>query len=132
LDAERTIRTAPWLLLLIVVVTALFAVGALTTVQDAGWGLAAIGLVALALLGLIALFESVSARIVLSDDGIRVVSFWITRVYAAAEIGSVRWEGGSGVALKLASGAWVKLPELGRDSQSIVNIIRAWLERAGA
>jgi hypothetical protein len=49
------------------------------------------------------------------------------RTIERSSIASVGWEGGVGVSLKLADGAWVKLPYLG-NSQGCANTIRAWLK----
>src|SRR5688572_4918345 len=48
------------------------------------------------------------------------------------ELESVTWEGGSGVAIRLTSGSWLKPPELGHASQSLCNSSRAWLRRTGS
>lgn len=43
-------------------------------------------------------------------------------------IDEAKWEKGSGVSLRLSDGRWVKMPEVGRNSQSLCNSLRAWIK----
>jgi hypothetical protein len=74
--------------------------------------------------------EVATSRVVLHADAIECGAIWSRRRIQAADIDSVRWERGGGVALKLAKGGWAKLPELGYNSQGLANTVRAWLNRA--
>lgn len=74
--------------------------------------------------------DLLTTRIVLKAEGMEVVSHFRRRFIPRADINSVTWERGSGVSLALTSGKWMRLPEIGRNSQAQVNSIRAWLKRA--
>ncbi len=45
-----------------------------------------------------------------------------------SEITKVTWEAGCGVSLLLSDGKWVKVPDLGHNSQGLTNSIRSWLK----
>ncbi|HEX4984818.1 MAG TPA: hypothetical protein VFV71_01975 [Burkholderiales bacterium] len=68
----------------------------------------------------------------LLDDSLVITSGFRRRRYARGELESVTWEAGSGVAIRTARGTWLKLPELGHNSQALANSIRAWLKRTAA
>jgi hypothetical protein len=91
-----------------------------------------LGFAVLCVVGVLGVVDVVRRRVVLEPDRLSVVSLWSRQVYPRAEIDSVTWDAGVGVALKLVSGRWVRLPELGRNSQSVTNTIRAWLKRTAA
>ena len=80
-------------------------------------------------MGALGVLDVARRRIVLGRSELRIVSMWSQRVYSRDTIDKVTWEGGVGVSLKLATGGWVRLPELGRNSQSVANTIRAWLKQ---
>ena len=88
------------------------------------WVLGAIS--ALAVAGLV---EALVARVSLEERGVRVFSVRRRYFVPRAEIESVTWESGSPVALRLTSGAWIELPDLGHNTQGVANSIRAWLQR---
>ena len=125
----RVLRTAPWLVALVGVASVLFVAGALFTYVDDGWSLTTLCFVVLSGLGFVGLIDSLTCRVIFDDDALRVVSFWGRKTYPTSEISSVKWQWGTGVFLKLHEGGWAKLPELGRNSQSIANTVRAWLKR---
>jgi hypothetical protein len=79
--------------------------------------------------GALGLLDVLRRRVVLSRSELRIVSLWSQRVYPRETIVSVTGESGVGAAFRLTSGNWVKLPELGRNSQSVANTIRAWLKQ---
>jgi hypothetical protein len=92
-----------------------------------GWS--SVAFAVLSVVGVLGVVDVARRRVVLTGTELRIISMWSQRVYARDTIASVKWEGGVGVALKLASGSWVRLPELGRNSQSVANTIRAWLKQ---
>lgn len=86
-----------------------------------------------AVLGGFWLADIFTRRIVLSPDGIRIVSFsdYQCRSIPRTEIESVTWEKGCGASLIMREGRGVHLPNVGRDPQGLTNTIRAWLKKTG-
>jgi len=72
------------------------------------------------------------ASVQLLEDSLVVTSGLRKRRYARSELESVTWEAGSGVAIRTTAGSWLKLPELGHNSQALANSVRAWLKRTAA
>jgi hypothetical protein len=128
--ALRVIGTAAWVYVAVGVADLLFTLGAVLFYVHQGPGVGFVVFVLLATLAGLGMAEAVFSRIVLGETALEVLSLRSRGHYPASEIRSVRWEGGSGVALQLATGRWVKLPEMGRNAQSVANTIRAWLEKA--
>lgn len=124
----RILGTAPWVYAAVGAADLLFTLGAVGFYLHRGFGPAFVIFAILATLAALAMTEAVVSRIVLGTDTLEVQSLRSRGRYPASEIRAVRWEGGSGVALQLATGRWVKLPELGRNSQGVANTIRAWLK----
>jgi hypothetical protein len=129
-SATTVFRPKPWLLLSVSSAAALFVVGAILTYRYSGWGLQSFVFIVLAAIGCAGVVEMATSRIVVSEEAIAFGAVWSRRRYAAAQIESVTWASGGGVSLKLASGGWVHLPELGYNSQSLTNSLRAWLKRS--
>ena len=73
--------------------------------------------------------QTLTTCVKLEDDSLVISSWFGKKRYARATLESVTWEAGSGVALRLTDGTWLKLPELGHNSQALSNSIRAWLRR---
>ena len=69
------------------------------------------------------------ASVQLLEDSLVITSGLRKRRYARSELESVTWEAGSGVSIRTTTGSWLKLPELGHNSQGLCNSIRAWLKR---
>ncbi len=129
---ERTephvLRIKPWLAFVVVVSAALLLGGAASSYLESGWTPLSVAFGLLSVLGVVAILELVASRIVLHADFLETHGLLSKRRYQASEIRSFKWEGGSGVAVELAQGGWAKLPELGYNSQSLVNTLRAWLK----
>jgi len=116
-------------------VTALIlaSVAALTTIsvflyRQQGPSLAFAEAVALALFSLVGLVASMTTRVVLYSDSLAITANLRRRTYSRTALDRVTWEGGVGVSLRLTSGEWIRLPDVG-NSQSVSNSIRAWLKR---
>ena len=71
--------------------------------------------------------ETFFAYIVLEDTEIRFRETFRSTAIPKNEIKSVTWEAGCGVSLRLEDGTWVKVPDLGHNSQGLTNSIRSWL-----
>ncbi len=123
----ETLRARPWFVSSVAAATLLFTAGALR-LQPAG-GVSFFLLASLAVLGGLALVDLALTRVTLAMDDLEIVTAWSRRRYRVDEIQSVKWERGARVALKLTSGSWVKLPELGRDSQALAHTLRRWVAR---
>jgi hypothetical protein len=126
------LRPRTWLFALVLAAAILFVSGAVFSYLQSDWSWTSLGLAGLSILGGAGVLELVTTRIVLSEDALECNSLWSRRRYAAADIASVTWEWGSGVSVKLTSGGWAKLPELGYNSQGLANTLRAWLKRRKA
>jgi len=128
---SHVIGTAPWLVAAAAIAEAIFTAGAVVFFLLQGLSAWFFAVVALALTASLAVAETVISRIVLSRDALEIRSLRGRRRIPVEDIRGVTWEGGSGVAVQLATGAWVKLPELGRDSQGLASTMRAWLRTTG-
>ena len=126
--SRRVLRVRPWLAVVVVVANSLFLGGAASSYFESGWTPTFVGFGLLSAIGLIGLLELARSRIVLQGDSLETHGVLSRRTYSSSEIRSVKWEGGSGVVLELVQGGWAKLPELGYNSQSMANTLRAWLK----
>ncbi len=126
----RVLRTRPWLAVVVVEANALFLGGAVSTYVESGWNPVSIIFALLSALGVLGILELVALRIVLRGDSLEIHRLFSTRLLAASEIRRFKWEGGSGVAAELTRGGWATLPELGFNSQSLANTLRAWLKNS--
>ena len=130
-ENPRVITTAPWLIGVTALAEMLFTAGAVVLFVLQGPGPWAFVLVGLALAASLAVAEAVISRVVLTDDALEIRSLRGRTTVPVEEIRRVKWEGGSGVAVRRATGTWVKLPSLGRDAQGVTNTVRAWLRARG-
>ena len=80
------------------------------------------------LLGIVALLEALTQFLVLDAHELRYRKTFHTVRIPKAEIHQVTWTKGGGVSLKLESGKWVMVPDMGHDSQSLTNSLRAWVK----
>jgi hypothetical protein len=128
-EQPRVLRTRPWLAIVVVVANALFLAGAASSYRETQWSPAFIGFALLSVVGVLGILELAVSRIVLRDNILETRDLFSRRQYQASTIRSVKWEGGSGVSVELVQGGWAKLPELGYNSQSLTNTLRAWLKR---
>lgn len=129
---RRVLRPKPWFVAAILIAEIIFVAGTVFAYHQGGWTWVALGFAALSLVGLFGVAEVASARIVLSEDALEAGWAFSRRRYPVVDIASVRWEWGAGVSVKLTSGGWAKLPELGYNSQGLANTLRGWLTRVRA
>lgn len=125
----NSIRSAPWLVAAIDIASTIGIAGAVYLWLYDGPPLAVAGLAVFGLVALVAVVDAAVSRISLEADALRIVSLFSTKRYERHDIERVTWEAGAGAAIQLKDGTWVKLPELGRNSQSTTNTVRAWLKR---
>jgi len=124
------LRPKPWLVATVVTAAVLSLIGAVFLYRRAGWGFASVGLALMSVLGVAAIVELATSRIVLADSSLESGPLWSRRRYAAADVASVTWARGVGVSLKLTNGGWAKLPDMGYDAQGLTNTLRAWLKHS--
>jgi hypothetical protein len=128
-ERPSVLRTRPWLAVVVVLSNALFLAGAVSSYRETSWTPTFVGFVLLLGVGLLGILQLAMSRIVLWGDALETRGLFFRRQYQASTIRGVKWEGGSGVSVELVQGGWVKLPELGYNSQSLTNTLRAWLKR---
>lgn len=87
-----------------------------------------VGLGLLAVFLVVGLADALVTRVEFNDEGLIRVANFRRRFVRRAEIENVTWEGGTGVAIRLTDGSWVRLPDVG-NSQARANSIRAWIKR---
>jgi len=80
------------------------------------------------ILGVAGIVESFTSYIRLEDTEIRFRETFGTTAIPKKDIMRVTWEAGCGVSLLLGDGRWVKVPDLGHNSQGLTNSIRSWLK----
>ena len=124
-------RTAPWVAIVVTLGELLFLLGAWSSYHDRGFGRSTLLFIGLAVFGVLGIVEVLTARIVLAEEALYVAKLWTRRSYPRNSIRRVTYEKGAPVALELSDGGWAKLPDLGHNSQSITNSIRAWLKATG-
>jgi hypothetical protein len=131
-SARTEFRARGWLRGLTAATCVLFVAGLVLTYRLHGVGWQSLAFAGLSVLGVAAIAESWLVRVSLRDDAVWITTLRGRRRVPRETIESVTWEKGGGVALRTAGGAWVKLPEMGFDSQGLTNSIRAWLRRTRA
>ena len=129
-EPPRVLRTRPWLAIAVLVSNALFLAGAAFSYRETRWSPTFIGFALLSGVGILGILELAVSRIVLSADVLETRDLFVRRRYEVSTIRGVKWEAGGGVSVELVQGGWAKLPELGYNSQSLTNTLRAWLKRA--
>jgi hypothetical protein len=129
-NASRVLRPRPWLRATIIFAASLFLLGAVSSYLRSGWTWMLMAYVVVSVVGLAGVLEVAVTRIVLSETALESHSLFYRRAYQAADIASVTWEAGVGVSVKLVSGGWARIPEMGYNSQGLANTLRAWLKRA--
>lgn len=124
---DEVIRAAPWYKISAVLAAASFCGVAFGLFYLYGLGWLAPVSVLLLVGGILAVYEVFSTRIVLSDSSMDIVGLLGKRSFERSRISTIKIDGG--VFIKIEGGGWVKLPDLGRNSLSVSNTVRAWLRR---
>ena len=112
---------------MILVVTAGFAAAAMYFYREEGLTWLSAFFIGFSVFGVAGIIESFLAYIRLEETEIRFRETFRTTAIQKDDIEKVTWEAGCGVSLKLRDGQWVKVPDLGQNSQGLTNSIRAWL-----
>ena len=121
-------RSRTWQLWFLGIASLASAIGAGLLHVTEGVSPYSIGLDILAFLMVVGLAEALMTRVELNDEGLIRVANFRRRFVPRAQIDNVTWEAGTGVAIRLTDGSWVRLPDVG-NSQARANSIRAWIKR---
>ena len=100
--------------------------------QTEGWSTWSVIAVLLSALTGFGFMQALTQSVRLLDDSLVISTGFRKRRYPRGSLDSVTWEAGSGVSVRFKSGSWLKMPELGHNSQSLCNSIRAWLQRTAS
>jgi hypothetical protein len=121
-------RMVLWIRIMIIVITSgSIAAGAYFYHQDGLTWISAF-FAGFSILGAVGIVESFSSYVSLDATEIRFRETLKKTAIPRADIVQVTWEAGSGVSLRLSDGTWVKVPDLGHNSQGLTNSIRSWLK----
>lgn len=123
----RVFRTSPWMYALLAVAQAMFTAGAIFFRGRPDDRVAWLAFVGFAVFGVVALAEAATARVVLGETELEIVSNFRRRRYDRAGFVRVVGEKGVPVAVECRQGGWIKLPSLGSGPHA--NTVRAWLKR---
>jgi hypothetical protein len=121
-------RSPTWLLWFLSIASLTIGLGAGLLYLSGGASVYSIGLIGLSLLTIAGLADALTTRVELNDLGLTQVATFRRRFIPRGQIDSVTWEAGTGVAIRLTNGEWVRLPDIG-NSQARASSIRAWLKR---
>ncbi len=123
-------HVAPWIRISILVVTSGSIAAALYFYRQEGLTFLSAFFIGFSVFGIGGIVESFSAYILLDDTEIRFRETFRKTTHPKHDIEKVTWEAGCGVSLLLREGTWVKVPDLGQNSQGLTNSIRSWLKNA--
>lgn len=87
-------------------------------------------LLAMSIGSVIAIAATFTTAIDLQDSNLIVRKNFHRSSINRSEIEEVTWASGCGVSIRLSSGRWVAMPDVGRNSQSLCNSLRAWVSAA--
>jgi len=124
---RRDFRSGSAMVIVCVVVTLIFAAGAIMTYRQSGWSWVSIGLVLGAVFSVAGIIEALVFRVQLTDDTLLVTDLRGRRSYHKSEITGVEEGKGMPTYIILATGRGVALPPVG---SSMGNSIRAWLRHS--
>jgi hypothetical protein len=125
-EPARVFRVSPWVLGIILVGMLISFGGTWLMYRQGGFSARFWVSAALAIFFIAGMADALVSRIVLDHDALHVIELLSRRSYARSEILEVKFEKGAGIALKMVSNAWVKLPDLANVHH---NTIRAWVKR---
>ena len=128
-QGRRVFRAGPVAILVCVLLTMLFATGAVMTYRERGWSWVSVGLACVTVLSVAGIVEAVVLRVQLTDEALLVTDLRGRRAYPVADIAGVEEAKGVPTTLVLSDGRGVKLPPVG---SSLGNSIRAWLKHSSS
>lgn len=120
-------RVVPWIRILIfLIATGSIAAAAYCFSKEGLTWLCAF-FIGFSMLGVVGFVETFFMYIILEDSEIRFRESFRGTAIPKSDIEKVTWEAGCGVSLLRSDGTWAKVPDLGHNSRSLTNSIRAWL-----
>ncbi len=122
----RVFRTPRWLRWWLGIASVGTALGAAFAVRFEGVGWLAIGLAAFSGVSWVGMLDALLTRVELREDVLVVFRNFRRRIVPRGQIDRVTWAAGGPVSVRLQSGDWVHLPDVG-NNQSRANSIRAWI-----
>ena len=127
---DRRFAAPTWIKAMVMVLSVGMPIATTLVLKFEGVSLVTGAFAAMSVIGVAALIEVALQHVVLGDEELRIRSLTKRRNIARSAIDRVTWETGSGVSVQLEDGRWVKLPEVGGNSEALANSIRAWLKRS--
>ncbi len=120
-------RVVPWIRIMILLIASGSIAAAAYYYRQEGLTWISAFFIGFSILGVAGIVESFSGYIRLEDTEIRFRETFRITAIPKKDIMRVTWESGCGVSLLLSDGTWVKIPDLGHNSQGLTNSIRSWL-----
>jgi len=121
-------RTVLWIRIMIVVIASGSIAAAAYYYRQEGLSWISAFFTGFSILGVAGVVEALSSYIRLEDTELRFRETFGSTAIPRKDITRVTWEAGCGVSLLLSDGTWVKVPDLGHNSQGLTNSIRSWLK----
>ncbi len=125
---RTSFRVVPWVRIMISVIASGSILAAVYFFRQEGLSWISAFFIGFSVLGVAGIIESFSSYIFLEDTEIKFRQTFGKAVIPKSDIKRVTWEAGCGVSLLLGDGTWVKVPDLGHNSQGLTNSIRSWLK----
>lgn len=123
-------RTVTWIRVMVTGIAIGSAAAAVYYFRQEGLTWLTIFYAGFSIVGVAGIIESLTAYVRLEETEIRFRGTLKQSTIPRKDIEKVTWEAGSGVSLRLIDRTWVKVPDLGHNSQGLTNSIRAWLKRS--
>ena len=127
---RTSFRTVPWIRILTFVIASGSIAAAVYFYRQEGLTWICAFFIGFSILGVAGIVESFSMYILLGETEISFRETFRKTAIPRSDIVKVTWEAGCGVSLLLSDGTWVKVPDLGQNSQGLTNSIRSWLRDA--
>ena len=119
-----------WMRATSVLAFALFAAACTHEFLANGGTVTAWVLMGLAVLGALGIAEVVTARVDLYPERIVIVSNLRKSAFPRGSFVRASWAKGVSVTLERSDGSFLKLPDVGGNSQGLTNSLRAWIKRS--
>ncbi len=125
---RNNFRVVPWIRISILIVALGSIAAAAYYFRQDGLTWISAFFIAFSVFCVAGVIESFSSYVRLEDTEIRFRESFGETTVPKKDIVRVTWEAGCGVSLLLCDGTWVKVPDLGHNSQGLTNSIRSWLK----
>lgn len=126
-ETTKVFRPPTWMTLLSVCCLLLFSAVAFLLYKLDGWTWTTIASVLLVIISIAGLFDTLTSRVILSEDSIIIINNMLRHEYPRDMFVKVTWAKGVPVSLKSKEGKWIRLPEVGKGGQALTNTLRAWI-----